>query len=424
MIEYCLQLATGTSVNLMKLENRATLIQMSLHRIAAVQIKLSSLGPKLKSTVRRSGNSTHLSLFCHLKMSTDLFDNVSWPLNTTAGPDVEGAPRSVKPQYNILYELLPIAVAIVVVNSIVFYLFAKSKRLRNPTNCLLLSLAVCDFMTGLICIPLLISVVVGIELPIPHFGYFNVVFNNSIAISASYHILAVTLERFVCIKWPFSHLQSTKKSMVKVALLVWFVAAVVGFMPYAWFSLTDNVAYRKIQVGYIAFCLAFVFLVPCILIVVSQIITFKAIAKSCGQGLTARKADQRKAKNDKKCLIIFGLMALIYVVCWLPWFVISLYFSFWFPLSQETIEMLLKLSQVVVIFRYVTSIVNPLLYTFFKKDFITAFKRIILRKKSLNRSSTTATTRILKGNSQKRRSIGSESSSNENIEVKELNTML
>lgn len=355
-------------------------------------------------------------------MATDLSHNVSWPLNTTAGPDVESAPRSVKPQYDVLYELLPIAVAIVVVNSTVFYLFAKSKRLRSPTNCLLLSLAVCDFMTGLICIPLLISVLVVIKLPRPHFGYFNVVFNNFIAISASYHILAITLERFVCIKWPFSHLQSTKQSMMKVALLVWFVAAVVGFMPYAWFSLllTDNVAYRKIQVGYIAFCLAFVFLVPCILIVVSQIITFKAIAKS----LTARKADQRKAKNDKKCLIIFGLMALIYVACWLPWFVISLYFSFWFPLSQETFEMLVKLSQVVGIFRYVTSIVNPLLYTFFKKDFITAFKRIILRKKSLNRSSTTATTRILKGNSQKRRSIGSESSSNENMGAKELSTVV
>ena len=361
----------------------------------------------------------------HLKMSntTDLLDNVSWALNTTAGRD----PQSVKPPYNVIYEVLPIAAVIVIVNSMVFYLFAKSKRLRNPTNCLLLSLAVCDFIAGFICIPLFIIFVVVINLPRPHFGYFNVVFNNFIAISAAYHILAITLERFVCIKWPFSHLQSTKKSMLKVALLVWFVAAVIGFSPYAWFSLllTDNVTFRKIHVGYTVFCLAFVFLIPCILIVVSQIITFKAIAKSCGQGLTARKANQRKAKNDKKCLIIFGLMAFIYVVCWLPWFVITLYFSFWFPLSQETYVMLDKLSQVVAIFRYVTSIVNPLLYTFFKKDFITAFKRVFLRKTaSLNRSSTTTSTRILKVNSQIRRSIGSGSSSNEDMEKKELTTVL
>jgi len=358
--------------------------------------------------------------------ATDLLDNVSCPLNTTAGPDVEGAPKGVKPQYEVIYEVLPVAVVIVIVNSMVFYLFAKSKRLRTPTNCLLLSLAVCDFMAGFICIPLFIVVVLqAINLPGLHLGYLNVVFNNFIAVSAAYHILAITLERFVCIKWPFSHLKSTKKSMLKVALLVWFVAAVVGFMPYAWFFLllTDDVAFRKIQFGYIVFCLAFVFLVPCILIVVSQIITFKAIAKSCGQGLGARKADQRKAKNDKKCLIIFGLMAFIYVVCWLPWFVISLYFSFWFPLSQETLEMLIKLPQVVAIFRYVTSIVNPLLYTFFKKDFITAFKRFVLRKKNLSRSLTTTTTRLGKGSSQKRRSIGS-GLTNENMEEKDLNTVL
>ena len=362
-----------------------------------------------------------------MSRATDPLDNVSCPLNTTAGPDVERAPPGAKPQYEIIYEVLPIAVIIVIVNSMVFYLFAKSKRLRNPTNCLLLSLAACDFMAGFICIPLFIIVVLqAINLPEPHLGYLNVVFNNFIAISAAYHILAITLERFVCIKWPFSHLQSTKKSMLKVALLVWFVAAVVGFMPYAWFSLllTDNVAFRKTQVGYIVFCLALVFLLPCILIVVSQIITCKAIAKSCGQGLTVRKADQRKAKNDKKCLIIFGLMAFIYVVCWLPWFVISLYFSFWFPLSQETVKMLTKLSQVVAILRYVTSIVNPLLYTFFKKDFITAFRRIVLRKKSVSRSLTTRTTRILKANLRKRRSLGSGSSSNENMEENDLTTVL
>lgn len=362
-----------------------------------------------------------------MSKTTDLSDNVSRPLNTTVGPDVEGAPTPQKPQYEVIYEVLPIAVAIVIVNSMVFYLFVKSKRLRTPTNCLLLSLAVCDFMAGFICIPLFILVVLQpIKFTGLHLGYFNLVFNNFVAISAAYHILAITLERFVCIKWPFSHLQSTKKTMLKVILLVWFGAAVVGFMPYAWFSLmlTDNIAFRKIRVGYIAVCLAFVFLVPCIMIVVSQIITFKAIAKSCGQGLTARKADRRKAKNEKKCLVIFGLMAFIYVVCWLPWFVISLYFSFWFPLSQETDYMLSKLSQVVAIFRYVTSIVNPLLYTFFKKDFITAFKRVVLRKKSLNRSLTNTSTRFLKENSQKRMSIGSVSSSNENMEEKNLTTVL
>ncbi|KAL9960109.1 hypothetical protein ACROYT_G033516 [Oculina patagonica] len=352
--------------------------------------------------------------------------NFSSPSNTTVGPVAEMTPPKAKPNYQVIYEVLPIAVVIIVVNSMVFYLFAKSKRLRTPTNCLLLSLAVCDFMAGFICIPLFIIVVIPVfKPPQLHLGRFNVVFNNFMAITAAYHILSITLERYFCITRPFAHRRLTKKSMLKVAFLVWVVAAVIGFMPYAWFSLQlkDIVDYQKTQSGYVIFCLTFVFVVPCVLIVVSQTLTFKAIAKSGGNGLTATKAAQRKARNEKKCLIIFALMAFIYVVCWLPWFVLYLYFSFWFPLSQETYHVLGKLAQVFVILRYITSIVNPLLYTFFKQDFLRAFKRLVLRIRppvQRNHFSTTTSTMLPSATLHQKKLIASVPNSNEHSEENEL----
>lgn len=372
--------------------------------------------------------STATELLCFKMSSTaDQTGNFSDPSDTTAGSAVEVTPQKEEPHYEIIYEVLPIAVIIIIVNSIVFYLFAKSKGLRTPTNCLLLSLAVCDFTTGFICIPLFIIVVLQvIKPPVLHLGNFNVVFNNCMAIAAAYHILTITLERYFCIKRPFAHRQLTKKSMLKVALFVWFVAVVIGFIPYAWLSLqvTDGHAYRKTQVGYVVFCLTFVFLVPCIVIVCSQTVMFKAIAKSGGHRLTASKAALRKARGDKKCLIIFALMAFIYVVCWLPWFVLYLYFSFWFPLSKETLERLNDLSQLVVIFRYLTSIVNPLLYTFFKKDFLKAFKLLVLRRRTSRLHNNTVTT-VNRGN----RSVNSQpqrrlTDQQENTEEKEFITVL
>ena len=353
-----------------------------------------------------------------MSRSTDLKSNFSYHFNTTSDEPVAEIPL---PNYRVIYETLPIAVVIIVVNSIVFYLFARSKRLRTPTNCLLLSLAVCDFMTGCICIPMFIIVALPVFKP-PQLSLrtLNVLFNNFMAIIAAYHILSITLERYFCISRPFVHRQLTKRSMLKVALLVWFVAAVIGFMPYAWFSLflTDYVAYAKRQVGYAIFCLTFVFVIPCILIVVSQTLTFKAIANSGVEGLTASKSAQRKARNEKKCLIIFALMAFIYVICWLPWFVLYLCFSFWFPLSPETMELLGKLAQVFVILRYITSIVNPLLYTFFKQDFLKAFKRLVLRIKPVQRNrftDTSTSSRFLRATIHQRRLIPSASNSNENI---------
>lgn len=299
-----------------------------------------------------------------------------------------------EPDYRILPEVVPIAVVIVLVNSLVFYLFTKQKNLRTPTNCLLLSLAVCDFLTGFVGIPSFIAVVVRAVKPpaAAHFGTFNIIFNNAMAITAAYHILTITLERYFSILKPFIHRQLTKKSMFKVALLVWFVSTVIAVMPYAWSSreFTNPIGFRKTQFGYVVFCLVFVFFIPCILIVVSQILMFKTISKRGIHRLSSRAVNQRKARNEKKCLIIFALMAVIYLTCWLPWFVLFLYFSLWFPLSIETMEVLSDLAQVFAIFRFLTSVVNPVLYTFFKRDFFDAFKRLILRKKTSKQNATVA----------------------------------
>ena len=289
----------------------------------------------------------------------------------------------MKPDYQVVCEVLPIAIVIVLVNSLVFYLFAKCKSLRTSTNCLLLSLSVCDFMTGFVAIPLFLTLVMRVMKPPAsvNFGFFVLIFNNVLVISASYHILAITLERYFLIVKPFTHRRLSKKSMFKVALAVWFVSAVIASMPYTWFSkkLTDR--YKKIQFGYITFCLTFVFLVPCILIMVSQFTMFRTIAKRGRCALSVRGGtNQRNVRQEKKCLLVFALMAFMYAACWLPWFVLSLWFSFWFPLSDETFAVLDYLSKVFAIFRFVTSAANPVLYTFFKRDFLDAFKKLVLKK--------------------------------------------
>ncbi|XP_068760026.1 neuromedin-U receptor 2-like isoform X1 [Montipora capricornis] len=335
------------------------------------------------ASVFQGEKSWHL-IAAYLNMS-----NVSTSVNKTSAI-IKSSPSNPA----VIAEVLPIAVVIVLVNSLVFYLFLKQGKLRTPTNCLLLSLAVCDFMTGFIGIPLFIVVVVMHTVMPPaavgHLSDFIIVFHNAMAITAAYHILTITVERYLSILKPFVHHQLTKKSMLRVVILVWFVSIVLSLLPYAWHSktLSDLVSYKKTQFGYVVFCLIFVFLIPCIVIIVSQFFMFKAISQSGRQCLSSQSASRRRANNDKKCLIIFALMTTIYLACWLPWFVLSLYFTLWFPLSQQTLNALYNMAQVFGIFRFVTSIVNPLLYTFFKRDFLTAFKLHILRRKPTRRDTT------------------------------------
>ena len=293
----------------------------------------------------------------------------------------------------VIAELLPIAALIVVVNSVVFLLFTKEKRLRkSPTNYLLFSLAVCDFMTGIINIPL--SVVVMAELfPPPHevfLGFFVVVLNNMVVVLVVYHIFAVTVERYLSIACPLRHRQMTKKSSMKIIVVIWMAAILIAFLPFVWFRTFLNSKKAsidmalKIQTGHIIFCIVFVFLLPYVFIIYSQFVMFRTIRRgTLNVGGSRRESAIHGGIviNIKRCLIIFALMAFVNVVCWFPWYVLSIFHNLWFAISEKANTVLLQCSHAFLIIRYLASIINPILYTFFKKDFYEAFKTVILRSK-------------------------------------------
>ena len=279
-------------------------------------------------------------------------------------------------------------------------LFAKEKRLRTPTNYLLFSLAVCDFMTGLINIPLTIIVLMQVIAPPSGIilGFFLTVLHNLVVVLVVYHIFAITAERYFSIVHPFRHRwQMTRKSSVKIVGLLWLAAVIIAFLPVTWFTRFLNSPQNgiltvtlKIQTAHVVFCIIFVFLAPYVFIVYSQVVMFKKIrqrAPKFGGDSHADSIVHRKAKDNKRCLIVFALMAFLYALCWFPWFLISLFHNLWFPLSGEAYKMLIKFSHAQLILRYLTSIVNPVLYTFLKRDFLVAFNAIILKRKIQHKTS-------------------------------------
>ena len=292
----------------------------------------------------------------------------------------------------VLAELLPIAVSIIFVNGLVFLLFAKEKRLRTPRNYLLLSLAVCDFMTGLVNVPLVIAFSIR-----PGFilGFFVATLHYLVVVLVVYHIFAITAERYFSIVYPLRHRwKMTKKSSLKIVCAIYMTALVIAFLPVAWWfrrfrvnSPQNNTATvtLQIQTGHTVFCIVFVFLVPYVVIVYSQVVMFKTIrirtkTRRVGRKNCVDSSFARKAKDIKRCLVIFAFMEFLFAICWFPWFVIGFFQGLWFPLGEGAKCILEDFSRVFLILRYLTSIFNPLLYTFLKRDFQDAFKAVILRK--------------------------------------------
>lgn len=317
------------------------------------------------------------------------FDNATIDSNNTFPEKSRPGRRyPVTAQGNLkeLPTLLPLATVVALTNGFVFVLFIKRKKLRTPANYLLVSLAVADFITGTVNIPLFIAFTSTLDRQII---LILDPFNKLTAILTAYHILVVTAEKYIAIVKPLRHHSANPKMSFIVLGVVWLISSVIAVVPSFWLSMmpqTDPMTKVHLQLGHDVFCFVFVFLLPYIFIVYAQVIMFKAISKSKNKkGLrrtvTSSNASRRNAQNianERKCLAVFASMAILFAICWLPWFLLTFLATLTAVVKElrPTIAKpgFLPLLKTFAIVRFATSIINPILYTFFKRDFMNACK--------------------------------------------------
>lgn len=282
--------------------------------------------------------------------------------------------------FTALSQLLPIAVAITVPNGLVFVMFSRRKSLRTASNYLLLSLSVCDFLTGTVNIPYFIMFSFHVLPYNSVSSYFMFILQTLMAISAGYHILAITAEKYLAIVKPLRHHLLASSAMYKLLLGVWMISAGFALIPFAWRTTPPFSIYNIIHS---AICLLMVFVVPYIFMVYAYTVMFRAISNRKmlrePNSITTSKL-QKKTFNDKKCILVFATMAAIYAICWFPYFTFMLIINVRDYLMLDNLKSIETAMEAFAIIRFMTSVTNPLLYTFFKRDFWVALKTLPLTR--------------------------------------------
>ena len=161
-------------------------------------------------------------------------------MNNTSSSSEEPSGQHQGDEFEVIWQLVPIAMLIVITNGLVFLLFGKLRSLRTPANYFLLSLAVSDVMTGLINIPLF-CVLSTLDYPTLENMNGSIycateVFHNMISCSVAYHITAITVEKYLAVVNPFGRFLMTKKTVVKILSTVWLWSASLGAIPASWWS--------------------------------------------------------------------------------------------------------------------------------------------------------------------------------------------
>ena len=260
----------------------------------------------------------------------------------------------------VLPQLLPISLFIILTNIVVFILFCSKPELRKASNYLLFSLAICDFMNGSLNIPLFIVIFIPVVDQTQYASFLCAmeVSHNFVAIAAACHIFLITAENYMAILRPLKYHVIKKKTVFLAITGAWLSSALLAAAPIGWFSLRlgKNPIGLVLETSFNILCLLTIFAAIYTFIICAYVTIFRKVRdRNANQNNRQRFKTQKKRRNEYKCFTVFATMAIVFAMCWLPWFTLRLLFSL---VGQRLITLnyadMEAAAHVILIVRYLT----------------------------------------------------------------------
>ena len=273
-----------------------------------------------------------------------------------------------------------LALLIVMVNCVVVFLVWKKEILRTQANICLASLACLDLLSGLCVIPLVMGcTMAGTGNTARQVCIAMDVISRFLSISIVLHLLVIAIERyFVIVRFVTPGDVLTWRSCTAIVVIIWLVPLLASFIQFSWIHLASSEDNRltRIEVTYDLVCVVGFAFFPLLVSIVAFTRIFcvlrrhgQDIAKQSAH-LTPKFRPHRVKRKERRATFIYASMIVVYVIGWLPYFLLTLFHDsalLGIPVWANTIFMFC---------RFAASLINPVLYTFFKRDFREAIRSI------------------------------------------------
>ncbi|MBN3318255.1 5HT2C protein, partial [Atractosteus spatula] len=317
-------------------------------------------------------------------------------------------------------------------NILVILAVSLEKKLQNATNFFLRSLAVADMLVGILVMPVsLINILYGNVWPLPNklcpiWIYLDVLFSTA----SIMHLCAISLDRYVAIRNPIEHsrFNSRTKAMMKIAA-VWTISIGVSMpIPVIGLHNEDKVFVNGSCVlnedNFILIGSFVAFFIPLIIMVVTYCLTVQVLQRQANvflyegrpkqprrsslnclkkdtsqtpsdniaiiqssEGASqlnspvnrdpghGRKGMMQAIKNERRASKILGVVFFLFLLMWCPFFITNV-MNVLCKNACNT-HLLEELLNVFAWVGYVSSGINPLVYTLFNKTYRQAFSNYI-----------------------------------------------
>ncbi|KAK7133934.1 hypothetical protein R3I94_015704 [Phoxinus phoxinus] len=310
-------------------------------------------------------------------------------MNQTDGCQEYSCPeRSVSFSVYVILYVAAAAVALLTVcgNLLVIISVSHFKQLHTPANILILSLAASDLLVGVFVMPFFLSWHIESCWISGQVMCSVFKFVNFQATSVSVHTVAlIAVDRFLALHSPFFYSEKISPTVICIAIFLNWL-----------FSLLYNFTLLFINGNFTVMCpgvclyiidgvsslidLLIVFLMPCTLIIILYTHVFVIVRKHVTairalQVHNSKESSKNRVsdKSERKAAILLGILVFVFLLCLLPYYICTLVVSY----SNADVFFV---RDVTVIFFYLNSTINPIIYALFYPWFQKSLKLIFTFK--------------------------------------------
>ena len=283
---------------------------------------------------------------------------------------------------------------ILLANSCVLLLIGCYTQLRTTTNLIFASLAVSDFLMGLVGIPLVVTCSATF---LNRVCLSSVVLTTFLSTSTAVHVTIITCDRYIYILYALRYRDIITRSRVVVVLcLTWCACLAVSLVRLSWTlhvrienAKEDLIVVIMKEMIYFSFNFVAFFFVPFVLMIILDVrmilVVWRQSQRIKRENLPVAFAncerDRKLRRRQKKAVFTCILLLALYVVFWLPYFVLE----FAHHATADPLGVSNAVNIAVYYLRFCTSLINPFIYTLRKHDLKKAVKSIIKKASRFRR---------------------------------------
>ncbi|RXN28360.1 histamine H2 receptor-like protein [Labeo rohita] len=268
-----------------------------------------------------------------------------------------------------------------------------TRRLRNVTNCFIVSLAVTDFLLGALVLPFSTLYQVTGEWPLgAHFCNIYISLDVMLCTASILNLFAISLDRYFAVTAPLRYPMLVLPWRVAAILAtIWLVSVGVSFVPIHLGWNTRDLSVQNIRKGdpardcrfelnptYAVVDAFATFYFPLVAMCWSYHQVFR-IARtqakriiSTRRGSTSSPGVTMLALREHKATVTLAVVLGAFVVCWFP------YFTFFTIMGIRNEDNPPRTAQSVVLWLgYANSALNPVLYATLNRDFRSAYAKLL-----------------------------------------------